>query len=186
MNKTRTLLLPVFGLIIIGALLRVLRHYGWIDLPPNVAPVSVIAFLAAAYLPRRWGVFAPLGLMAASDIAIGGYNWRIMAVVYVSFGISYLLGTILRHRRSVMRLSAVTLAGATSFFLLTNAADWLWSGTYARTLGELGRAYQAGLPFFRNMLIGDLAYVGIGFGIVEGCVLYWRRHQAQAEMTSHG
>jgi hypothetical protein len=34
-------------LITIGASLRVLRHAGWIDLPPNVAPVSALAMFAA-------------------------------------------------------------------------------------------------------------------------------------------
>ncbi len=178
--------LPIFILITLGALLRVLRHYGWLDLPPNVAPVSAIAFLAAAYLPRRWGILAPLGLMVASDIAIGGYHWQVMVVVYASFALSYLIGRCLLGQLHAWRIGMAAALGATVFFLLTNAASWLWSGMYPATVSGLGAAYIAGLPFFRNMLLGDLGYSMVFFGIAEAAMVYWQRHRANVRMTNHG
>jgi len=185
-RENRIQLAIVFGLIAIGATLRVLRHVGWLPLPPNVAPVSALAFIAAAYLPRRWGILVPLGLMVASDMAIGGYDWRIMAAVYGSFGVSYGLGLTLRKKRNLLRLGGITLTGSLMFFLLTNAAVWLWSGFYHLTLLGLGQAYLSGLPFLRNTVIGDLGYSLLGFGLLEGVMVYWRRYHPAYQPLTNG
>ena len=186
MKSSRATIWIVLALITIGAVLRVIRYEGFLPLPPNVAPVSALAFLAAAYLPRRWGWAVPIGLMAVSDMVIGGYDLRIMAAVYASFGLSFLLGLWLRSRRSIGRLATVALAGSIGFFLLTNAAVWLWGRLYLPTMAGLVQAYMAGLPFLRNTVIGDLAYTFGFFGLAEGVMVYWRRHVAEPRVTTYG
>ncbi|MEN1681974.1 MAG: DUF6580 family putative transport protein, partial [Planctomycetota bacterium] len=37
-------------------------------------------------------------------------------------------------------------------------------GAYAKTPAGLLASYTAGLPFYRQMLLGDLFYVGVLFG----------------------
>lgn len=173
MKKPSPLFIIIFSLIVIGATIRVLRHFGILDLPPNVAPVSALAYLAAAYLPRRWGWFVPGGLMVASDMAIGGYEFQVMLVVYASFGISYLLGWWLRRSKAWWRLGLVSVVGSVIFFLLTNAAVWAWGRIYPLTGAGLFGSYLAGLPFFRYTLLGDLAFTGLFFGLAAA--LLWAR-----------
>ncbi|MBI2984830.1 MAG: hypothetical protein HYY50_04370 [Candidatus Kerfeldbacteria bacterium] len=178
----------VLFLILGGASLRVLRHYGLIDLPPNFAPVSALAMFSSAYLPRRLAVIVPLGLMFISDMAIGFYSWPIMISVYGSFLVSCALGFWVRHRpeslslgpRGWRRLAGAALAGAAFFFLVTNAAVW-WFGTlYPHTWPGLVAAYVAGWPFFRYTLLGDLFYSGLFFGLHHTVVLYLGQRQRAA------
>ena len=57
--------------------------------------------------------------------------------------------------------------GATQFYLLTNFAVWLGGdgATYPKTVAGLLQCYVAGLPFYRNMLLGNLLYSGLFFGL---------------------
>lgn len=185
MNERRFPLWPILILIVLGALLRVMRHEGYLPLPPNVAPVSAIAFLAAAYLPVRWGWAAPFGLMVASDLVIGGYTPAIMVAVYLSFGLSYLLGTRLRRTHSIKRLVTISLAGSLGFFAVTNTAVWAFSGMYPLTGAGLLSAFAAGLPFLRNTVFGDLAYTSIFFGLSAVMGAMWR-YMITARSHAHG
>lgn len=166
-------------LITIGASLRVLRHAGWIDLPPNVAPVSALAMFAAATLPRRWSFTVPIGLMVVSDAVIGWYTWQVMVSVYLSFMGSLALGTWIRSKMNVTRIALATLAGSALFFFVTNAASWAFETMYPHTLSGLGQSYLAGLPFFRNTVLGDLGYSALFFGLGALAMVYSRQR------TSH-
>lgn len=186
MKKPASLFLIIFVLILIGASIRVLRHFGLIELPPNVAPVSALAFLAAAFFPRRWGWIVPGGLMVASDLAIGGYDPRIMSVVYGSFGLAYVLGFWLRRSRAWWRLATVSVVGSTMFFLLTNAAVWAWGRIYPLSLAGLIESYAAGLPFFRYTLLGDLAFTGFFFSLAALAFWVRRAWPANQGVANHG
>lgn len=172
-------------LILAGILLRVFRHYGLIDLPPNFAPVSAIAMFAAVTLPRRWALVTPLVLMFVSDWLIGWYNLPIMLTVYASFGVSTMIGFWLRRRVTVGRVLVSSLAGSIMFFLVTNAADWGFGTWYPHTMSGLSQAYIAGLPFFRNTVLGDLIYSGVAFGVYGAVMLYFRR-RATSVATING
>jgi hypothetical protein len=71
----------------------------------------------------------------------------------------------LRFSRAVLKavpVASATLVGAVMFFVLTNFGDWLLY--YDRTWTGLVNCYTAAIPFFRNTLAGDAAYVAILFG----------------------
>lgn len=172
-------------LVLSGVVLRVARHYGLIDLPPNFAPVSAIAMFAAVTLPRRWAIIVPVVLMFCSDWLIGFYNLAIMATVYLSFGVSTLIGFWLRRRVSVGRVIASSLVGSVFFFLATNAADWGFGDWYAHTPAGLLKAYTLALPFFRNTVLGDLIYTGLAFGVSSAVMVYFRR-RATLSATANG
>lgn len=154
-------------LVIAASATRVLRHFGFIDLPPNVAPVAALAMFGGAYLPRRWAIALPLAAMLLSDLFIGFYAFAVMATVYASFFVSVLIGFWVRKHRNAGNVFVGTLVGSVFFFLATNAAVWLYGGLYPRTLQGLSAAYLAGIPFFRNTVVGDLAFTGIMFGAYE-------------------
>ena len=50
------------------------------------------------------------------------------------------------------------------FFIVTNFGVWMVSGMYPHTMSGLFSAYAFAVPFFRNTIIGDLAYTGLFFG----------------------
>lgn len=177
---TRTTMALVGFLIAAGVLLRVTRHYELLTLPPNFAPVSAIAMFAAVTLPRRWAFAIPVVLMLLSDWLIGFYHLPIMLTVYASFGVSTIIGFWLKRRLSVGRVIGSSLAGSAWFFLATNAADWGFGNWYVHTPAGLWQAYAAGLPFFRNTVLGDLIYTGAAFGVYGAVMVYFRRRATSA------
>ncbi len=168
------------GLIIIGAGLRVTRHFGYLPLPPNIAPVSALAMLSAVALPRKYALVVPLGLMLVADTIIGFDLLPITISIYASFAASYALGRWLSRRLTTARLILASLAGSALFYLVTNAAVWAFGTIYVRTLAGLGQSYIAGLPFFRNTVLGDLGYTGLFFGLYQLAVVYSRRRATVA------
>jgi len=155
-------------LIIASALLRVARHFGFINLPPNFAPIAAVALFAGAKMERRTlAIFIPLAAMLVSDSIIGFYDFRILGSVYISFAISGVLGFFLRKRVNVWRVGISALFASIIFFLITNAAVWLFSGIYPVTIAGLLESYIMGLPFFRFTFLGDLFYTAVIFGVYE-------------------
>lgn len=173
------------GVILLAAGFRVVRHFGVIDLPPNVAPITAIALFSGALLPRRLTFVVPLAAMLASDLLIGFYTLPVMLSVYACFALSNLLGVTLRARRSVSRVIGVTLLGSVIFFLVTNAAVWAFESMYPKTFWGLNQAYLAGLPFFRNTVLGDLGFTALCFGLYQLAVVYWRQTKGSTQLPTH-
>lgn len=102
----RTILALAFILI---AALRVAPH------PWNFTPIGAMALFSGAVLKDRRLAFGfPLLALFAGDLFTGLYNYRLMLIVYASFALSVAIGFWLRDRRTVARISAATLAGASS------------------------------------------------------------------------
>lgn len=148
--------------------MRVARHFGFIDLPPNFAPIAAVALFAGARIKNpRAAFFIPIFAMLASDALIGFYDLWIMGSVYVSFAFSGVIGRAIRKRVTPFKLTSATLISSALFFFITNAAVWMFSGMYPRTLAGLAESYTMGLPFLRFTIFGDLFYTVLIFGIYE-------------------
>ena len=52
----------------------------------------------------------------------------------------------------------MVIFGSVSFFLITNTAIWWLTPWYEKSLSGLLYSFELGLPFLRNMLLGDLVY----------------------------
>jgi hypothetical protein len=72
-------------------------------------------------------------------------------------------------------VAAATLCGSVSFFLITNFGVWAAGAMYPRTGAGLAACFVAALPFFRETLLGDLAYSAILFGSYA-----WLQHRRPA------
>jgi hypothetical protein len=154
-----------FTLILLAAFTRVLPH------PPNVAPITALALFGGVYLDRKLTFVVPLLAMLIADYFIGFHST--MAWVYSSFIAIGFIGLWLRNHRGVVSTIGASLAGSILFFVVTNYGVWMGSmQTYPHTAAGLAACYTAALPFFRNTLLGDLAYTGILFGAYEAA----RRH----------
>lgn len=152
--------LPFF-LILLAIAARFLPH------PANATPITAVALFAGVYLNRRFSIILPLAAMFLSDLLIGFYSWPIMASVYLSFALVGVLGWWLAKHQGVVKTIGATLVGSTIFFLVTNWAVWQFSALYPRDFSGLIASYVAAIPFWRNMLLGDLFYVGVIFGCYE-------------------
>ena len=156
-------LLVVLAVILAAVASRLAPH------PPNFTPIAAMALFAGAYVPSGWQAFVvPLAAMLLSDLLVG---WHPLApVVYASFALIVCIGFWLRPRKTGPRVAVAAVAGSVAFFLITNFAVWAFGSFYPKSLEGLFTAYVAGLPFFRNTLLGDVFYVAVlfgGFAILE-------------------
>lgn len=143
------------SLVIISSLARLLPH------PANFTPVGASSLLGGAILPRPWNYLAPLVTLAITDMILGLHGT--MPYVYASFLLTAWLGDrFLRSKQSAGRVAAFSFIGSLVFFLVTNFGVWAGGGLYPKTLDGLVLCYTMGLPFWRNMLAGDLLF-GVGF-----------------------
>lgn len=149
------------GFLVFSVFMRLTPHL------PNMAPIGALALFSGVYLKKRYSFLMPVLALLASDLFIGFYDLRLMAVVYGSFVIAALFGWLVRKDRNVLNITLGTLGGSIVFFLATNFAVWLFSDWYAHNLSGLLMSYTLALPFFRNSLIGDVFYTGVFFGIYE-------------------
>jgi len=144
-------------MIILAAVVRILPH------PWNFTPIGAMAlFSGAMFRDRRVAFLFPLAALFAGDIFVGLY--RIIPIVYASFLLSVLIGTLLTERRTILRIGGAVFLGALQFFLVTNAAIWRAFDTYPHTPAGLAACYIAGLPLFGNTLAGDALYATLFFG----------------------
>lgn len=139
-------------MILAAAASRLLPH------PHNFTPMAAIALFSGAHL-RDWraAFLVPLGAMFLSDLVIGLHV--LMPVIYSSFALIVCIGFWLRRRSTVARIATASLAGSVLFFLVTNFACAL-----PRSLEGLLDCYADGIPFFRNMLLGDAFFNTVLFG----------------------
>lgn len=132
----------------------------WRLLPhtPNIALLGALSVTAGYYLKGYYRFGIPLAVAVVSDQIIGTYTWQIMASVYLSYCLYSMLGSALHRQRPSLVANPVVGAvlGAVLFFLITNAAVWLWSGMYPLTSAGLLGSYISALPFFRNSLMSDV------------------------------
>jgi hypothetical protein len=177
MDHKKSSFQPVaFTLTVIAALVRLIPH------PPNFAPIGSVALFGGARLNGWQAYLVPLLAMLVTDPIrshIEGFPAYSAGtpLIYASFLITVLLGRLfLRHSSNPVRIAAVTLAGSTQFFLITNLMSW-W-GMYSHDWVGLLTCYTAALPFFGRTVAADLFYTGVLFTIYA----LLRRH-VEAEQT---
>ena len=137
--------------------------------PANFTPIAALALFAGVYAAKisKWYLGIPLVAMALSDLFIGVYEWKIMAVVYGSFLAIGLFGLLVAKKKNVGTVILGTLGGSVFFYLATNFAVWAFTNMYPPTPEGLMTSYAMALPFFRNTILGDLFYTGLFFGAYE-------------------
>ncbi len=153
--------LIAFGLVLFTLAVRLAFHL------PDATPITAIALISGVYLGRTWAVAVPLLALLLSDLIIGFYDWRVMLSVYGSFALIGIGSFILKRYPNLFTGAALVLASSFLFFIVTNFAVWAFSPWYAKTVEGLVYCYTLGLPFYRNMLLGDVLYTPLLFG---GCV----------------
>ena len=165
-------------LVLAGAVSRLVPH------PPNVAAVAAISLVGGLYLDKRLALALPLGAMILSDLVIGFHG--LTFYVYGGFVLTGLIGIMLRRVNRPGALAAGSLTASILFYIITNAGVWLNGDgtTYPKTVEGLLMCYAAAIPFFRNSLVGDLAYTGLLAGIFELAIRYGLKPTLSSRVAS--
>lgn len=164
-------------IIIFAVVMRLLPH------PPNVAPIAAMALFGGVYLNKKYALVVPLIAMFISDIFLGFYPEIVF--VYGSFLLIGLIGLWLRSHKTFRNVLCASVISSILFFLITNFGVWLMGTMYDKSFAGLLEAYIMGLPFFRNTLLGDLAYVGLFFGSYEYMLYVLSGHKAEFKIKSN-
>jgi hypothetical protein len=144
--------------------------------------------LAVRFLPHAWH-FTPLGaallffgsrqpkkqiwiavaVAAIADVLLTLYvyhlplGWELVASTSY-YVIALAIGTFLRENADLVKVTGASLAGSIVFFLISNFATWVAYDMYPHTISGLATCYLMAIPFFRNTLIGDVAFALAMFG----------------------
>lgn len=153
-KKSLIILLALVGL---GLLTRLVWH------PANTTALAAIAVFAGFYFRANWSWLVPISVLAISDPFLGAYEWPVQLSVYLSFLAVWQMGRRLKARPSLWFGLAAVVVPSTLFFIVTNLAVWAFTPWYVKSFGGLAAALLAGVPFWRNMLIGDAVWLGIIF-----------------------
>lgn len=140
--------------------------------PWNMTPASAAAIFAGVHIGKRAAILVPLFGMLIGDMFLGFYSLSLLVVVYLSMIASGLLAYGTRNEHGVGMFLARPIAGATLFYLVTNAAVWMFGVAYPHTPSGLLLAYASGIPFFGHQVLGDVLYVGLFFGFYAWVTKY--------------
>ena len=167
-RKIRPGFIFIVSVITAGAFFRFIPHW------PNFTPIAAMALFGGAYIGRKHLAFViPFAAMFLSDLVLGLH--KDMWSVYLAFGLTVLIGTLIRTNIRFVTVTGAAIASSVIFFLITNFGSWLASPFYPQTFGGLMQSYAAGLAFinngtygisfFLNELTGVLFYSGVFFGV---------------------
>lgn len=151
---------------------------------PNFKPVAALTLFAGFYFAScrsRWmgisvAALVPISILGLSDLILGGYDQRLMIIVYTMLTLPAILGPSLRQlfrsetlpaspAKALLPLVACSLASSLAFFLVTNFACWMLFEHYERSWSGLTHCFSMALPFFRYTIAGDLTFAFLTFGI---------------------
>jgi hypothetical protein len=179
MNITR--FSTIAAIIVVAALSRFFPH------PFNFTPIAAIALFGGAYFTNRWMAFiVPMAAMLISDTMselLTGHGFHSgMPLVYGTFALVTALGIFTLQKATILRVVSAAIASSLIFFLITNFA-FLYPeatiadpilGNYPHNWTGIIASYEAGLPFLKNQILGDLFFSGVLFG---GFYLLQRRFE---------
>ncbi len=159
----------IFITVFAVAMSRLIPHW------PNVTAVAAIAIFGGATLRNSFAaVLVPISAIFLSDLIINNTFYSAYYEGFVLFGDSagwiygaFILMTVLAHFSiksfKVAAIISTTVLSTLLFFFLTNTGAWLSSPFYVKDASGLLLAYEAGLPFLLNSLLGNLFFVGVFF-----------------------
>jgi len=130
--------------------------------PWHFTPVAASLLFFGARGSRRQ-LWVPLVLMAISDLLLNRFVYHYafgaeQLVTWVWYAAILWLGTALRKTSNPLPIVGAALGSSISFFLLSNFMVWAAGTMYPRNWAGLMTCYDAGVPFFRPTIEGDLVF----------------------------
>jgi len=169
MKRKDILILVALGLVAV-----IFRMYSSI---PNVSPIGALAIFSGLLIGRKpLAYIFPISIMLLSDLLLGildsSYIHPLIPVVYLSYFLMVYLGSRINNSKKITQTLSYTLLSSISFFILTNLGVWLQGDLYPKNLAGLSACYINAIPFFRNTLIGDIAFSMAFYLVINSIVVY--------------
>lgn len=182
-EKINIRLIVLIGITVLAGILRLLQTSGHVPLS-NFTPIGAMALFGGAYFTSQSKAYLfPLITLFISDIVLmntiyaehsTGFLYEGWYVVYFAFALMVFLGSKIIKKVSVKSVLFAGISAGAAHFLITNFAVWLGGGLdvttglpYTRDFTGLIKCYTLALPFFKNMVAGNLIYSAIFFGGFE-------------------
>jgi hypothetical protein len=130
-------------------------------------PLAAATLFAGFYFRHAaTAVLVPISALLVSDLALAAHDsFAVMLAVYLAMLLPVIMGRDMRRYPNWPRLGLYSILPAIGFWLITNFAVWAFQDFYPHTAGGLITCYTSAIPFLRAMLMGDLLYVAIIFGV---------------------
>ncbi|WP_276346706.1 DUF6580 family putative transport protein [Daejeonella sp. JGW-45] len=158
-DSSRFIVLTI--LITLAALTRALPLV--IDHTWNFTAVGALAIFAGAqFNDKRLAFIMPLAAMALADLLFLRNGFSLL--VYSGFIAMVACGFLIRNKVNTTNVVLASFISAAVFYLITNFSFFYPVSLYPRDLSGIIASYTAALPFFRNMLLGNLVYSAVLFG----------------------
>lgn len=172
-DSTRFIVLTV--IVILAAFSRALPlvfDHTW-----NFTAVGALAIFAGAqFKDKRLAFIMPLAAMALADLLFLRNGFSLL--VYTGFIAMVACGFLIRNKVNTMNVILASFISASVFYLITNFSFFYPITLYPRSFEGIMASYTAALPFFRNMLLGNLVYSAVLFG---GFALLAKRYPVLAK-----
>ena len=169
-NKKGILLILV--MILLAALSRLIPH------PSNFTAIGAMTLFGSAYYSKKYFAFlAPLIAMWLSDLAINNviyaeyyenFVWfqSFQLYSFLSITLIAILGFVLFKKVSIKNIAIGTLLAPTLFFIVSNFGSWMSPmALFPKTFDGLIQTYAAGIPFYRNNIMGTMVFSIVMFGV---------------------
>ncbi len=159
-----------FGcMILMSMALRMFQH------PFNFTSVLSLTLLGSAFISRKtlaWLI--PFALMWLTDLVLNntiyasyfdGFSFFSNDLLFtgLAFGLIVLAGSKLLKRINIGTILGSAVVASLLFYLISNVGVWMQGFMYPKTAAGLVTCLEAGLPFFRNSLIGTCLFSLISF-----------------------
>ncbi|OIR01311.1 hypothetical protein GALL_165990 [mine drainage metagenome] len=177
----RTSVLLLF--IIATGMLRIMNCSTLLSPLANFTPIGAMALFGGTYFKSNWkSYFFPLVTLLASDIVMmqlfykqhsngllySGWLWT-----YSAFALMVLIGKYIK-KVTFKNVLTAAVAAALAHWLITDFGVWLGGGLDISTGTALTKdwhgfvqCYLQAIPFLKNMLLGNVLYSGILYGVFE-------------------
>lgn len=155
---TQKTALVMMALAALGVILRVMPH------PANFVPIAIFSLLGGAILKGKWAFVMPAFVMVISDSILGinkvvPFTWAALIII------SLLASRLLSKRLSFESVFFASILATALFYAATTFGVWAMTDYYVRSLSGLAESFKQELPFFKNILLGDIAYGALLYGM---------------------
>jgi hypothetical protein len=176
----------IIAIILLAALSRLLPH------PGNFTPLVAMALFGGAYmLNKKHALIFVLAALFLSDIILNNtfhrayypdvegfvFFSKYMITVYGSMALIVGLAILFLKKISMPRVLLTAMGASILFYFITNFGSMVYDPIYTKDFKGLVASLTAGLPFFKNALVGNLIYSTVIFGAYE---FGWKWYQKRS------
>ncbi len=175
--KTKTLNLRFGALMLITLGLVFARVFNATCASPiyNFTPIGAMALFGGSYFSEKWKAYLfPLLALWLSDIVLGYFVYYHKLVLfydgflwtYAAFALAVLIGSAIK-KVNVKNVIAAAVAAALVHWVISDIGVWMGGYLYPKTAEGFVACLVAAIPFMKNMLIGNIVFSAIAFGLFE-------------------